>query len=340
MARAAGVSTASVSLVLNDRPGPSEQTRRKVLDAADRLGFVPSARARALSTARAAALGLVIAREPELLALDPFFAPFIAGVESALAPRGHVLVLQVVASDADPRQVYRALVAAGRVDGVLLTDLRVDDARPAVLHEVGLPGVAVGRQRGTPHLPAVVLDDRPGIAAATGHLLELGHRRVDFVGGPRHLVHGDDRHAAWAAAMAAVPGARGTALEADFTAAGGAKATQTLLAQDDRPTAVVYANDVMALAGMSVLASHGLSVPGDVSVTGFDDVELGAHVSPPLTSVRTDVVGWGAHAARLLLDVVEGRPAPDVDLPPARLVLRGSTAQAPSGRDRTTLPHS
>ena len=137
------------------------------------------------------------------------------------------------------------------------------------------------------------------------------------------------------------------AVTADFTASGGAAATAALLDLEPPPTAIVYANDVMAIAGMSVAAARGVSVPDQLSVTGFDDTELARHLSPALTTVRSDALGWGAAAAKLLLDVIEAAAArgPDqpersqgihVELPPAELVLRNSCAPPPSTRRRTT----
>lgn len=325
VARLAGVSNGTVSFALNGRPGVSAATKARILAACDELGWVPDARARALSTSRSSALGLVIARPPELLGSDPFFAPFIAGIESVLAPRGHVLVLQVLQEE-DEERAYRRLASEGRVDGVFLTDLRVEDPRPWLLQEIGLPAVAVGRQRGGPRLPSVVLDDPGGITAAVWHLVALGHQRIAYVGGPPNLVHGADRHRAWLEAMAGADLTPGPDLVGDFTAGGGAKATAEAMAATPRPTAIVYANDLMAIAGIHQVVAAGLEVPGDVSVTGFDDVELAAHVSPPLTTVTTDAMGWGAQAARRLLDIVDRRPAAAEEVAPAHLLVRGSTA--------------
>jgi DNA-binding LacI/PurR family transcriptional regulator len=352
VARAAQVSKGAVSFALNGRPGVAETTRARILAAADELGWTPSASARSLSTRRALAVGLVVAREPELLGADPFFPPFIAGIETVLARRGHALVLQVPPSADAELDGYRRLAADGRVDGVFLSDLRVDDPRPAALAELGLPAVTIGR---TPAslLPSVSLDDRPGIEAAVRHLIELGHERIAHVAGPSHFIHGGARREAWRSVLAAAGLPTDLAVTADFTAAGGATATAQLLELADPPTAIVYANDVMAIAGMSVAASHGLSVPGDLSVTGFDDTELARHLRPALTTVRSDALGWGAAAAELLLNVVEAAAAPTtpsatpvhLELPPAQLVIRDSCAPPPpaspgprDARRRTTTP--
>jgi DNA-binding LacI/PurR family transcriptional regulator len=350
VARVARVSKGAVSFALNGRPGVAKTTRARILAAADELGWTPSASARSLSTQRALAVGLVVAREPELLGADPFFPPFIAGIETVLARRGQALVLQVPPSADDELDGYRRLAADRRVDGVFLSDLRVDDPRPSALAELGLPAVTIGRMPNS-QLPSVSLDDRPGIEAAVRHLITLGHRRIANVAGPSNFVHGGTRQAAWRKVMLAAGLAADLAVTADFTASGGAAATAGLLDLAQPPTAIVYANDVMAIAGMSVAASRGVSVPDQLSVTGFDDTELARHLRPALTTVRSDALGWGAAAAKLLLDVIDARPARGparrersaerplvihVELPPAELVLRDSCAPPPSTRQSTS----
>lgn len=332
VARAAGVSPTLVSFALNDRPGVAPTTRARILSVASAMGWSPSHRARALSTARSSAIGMVIARDAELLASDPFFAPLLAGMESVLGASGFSLLLRVVSPGEAERDAYRQLAAQARVDAVVLTDLRVRDRRPALLRELGLLAVAVGRPAGRQSLPRVVLDDRAGITAAVEHLLGLGHRRIAHVSGPRHFVHGAGRRRAWAAALEAAGLRPGQCVEADFTAAGGAKAMHALLDDPDPPTAVVFGNDLMAIAGSAAATGRGVDVPDRMSIVGFDDTELSAHLRPPLTSVRTDVVAWGRAAASTALRLVEGRGAPDIDLPPAQLIVRGSTAPPPAIR--------
>ncbi len=329
VAQRANVSKGAVSFALNGRPGVSEQTRARILETAASLGWTPSSSARALSTARASAVGLVIARPPDLLGADPFFAPFIAGVESVLAPRGQSLVLQMVDAGDSELVSYRRLAVSARVDGVFLIDLRVEDPRPELLRELGLPAVLVGRLSERDTFPAVTLDDRPGVTAAVEHLITLGHRLIAHVAGPDHFVHGRDRQRAWAQALADAALPTSLCIAADFTASGGAAATAELLRLPEPPTAIVYANDLMAIAGLHVLTQHGISVPGDISITGFDDTELGGYLAPPLTSIRTDVLGWGRQSALTLLSLTAGEDTPSVQLAPASLVVRDSTGPAP-----------
>lgn len=329
VARVAGVSKGAVSFALNDRPGVAESTRARILAVAAELGWTPSHRARALSSSRAMTVGLVVARAPETLGADPFFPAFIAGIETSLAERGQALLLQVVPDQESERLSYEALASSGRVDGVFLTDLRVEDPRPALLKSLGLPTVVIAPNPIEGSWPVVAVDDRPGIADAVEHLARLGHRRIAHVTGPVEFVHTRSRHEAWAGALAAAGLAEGFSVNSDFSPAGGAHATSQLLDSPEPPTAIVYANDLMAIAGMAAAQTRGLHVPHDLSVTGFDDTVIAGHLRPPLTTVRTDVFGWGRAAAECLLRLVDGDQCPDVTLPPPQLVLRASTAPPP-----------
>lgn len=325
VARSAGVSKGLVSFAFNGRPGVSDETRARILRVADELGYRPSVAARSLSTRTSYAIGLVIARDPDVIAADPFFPAFISGVERVLAARGRALVLSVVADDDAEAATYRSFAADGRVDGIMLTDLRTDDGRPALLRELGLPGVTLGRIPEST-LPAVVLDDTPGIAAAVRHLVRLGHHDIAHVAGPARMLHAVRRREAFLAALAEAGLPAGPVLTTDFSARAGAEATRQLLGGPHPPTAIVYANDPMAIAGLGVAHQAGLRLPDQLSITGFDDSELADHVFPSLTSARTRPGEWGQAAATTLLELIERGEAADVVLPPAELVVRMSTA--------------
>ena len=330
VARRAGVSKGLVSFVVNDRPGVAPNTRGRILDAVRELDWRPSQAARSLAKERSYAMGLILARPAELLGADPFFPAFIAGVEAELSVRNASLVLQVVPSVDAELVVYRRLASDHRVDGVLVADLRVDDPRPKALVEFGLPAVTLGRPAGRRRMPAVVLDDRPGVVAAVEHLVDLGHRRIAFVGGPDEFLHARNRREAWRATLEAfgLPAVRVS--EGDFGGASGATATAGLLKLParQRPTAIVYANDLMAVAGVAAAARLGRSVPDDLSVVGFDDITVAAYMHPSLTTVAQDAMAWGRAATRAMFDLVEHGTDTDVDLAPARLVVRESTAPA------------
>jgi DNA-binding LacI/PurR family transcriptional regulator len=332
VAARAGVSKGLVSFVLNDRPGVAPATRRRILDAVDELGWRPNQKARALVNARAYAIGFVLARPAELLAADPFFPAFIAGVEAELSARQASLVLQVV-PDLDAELVaYHQLSDDGRVDGVIVADLRVDDPRPRILHELGLPAITLGRPEGRRHCPAVVLEDVAGVVASVEHLIALGHERIAFVGGPETFLHSRNRRRAWRSALQRLSLRDDLYTPGDFGGTSGARATARLMRRrtTERPTAILYANDLMAVAGTAAIARSGRRVPDDVSIVGYDDIAVAAHMHPALTTVRQDATAWGRAAARAVFELVEDGSTDDVELEPARLVIRESTA-APAG---------
>ena len=330
VAREAGVSKGLVSFALNDRPGVSPNTRERILGVADKLGWRPSMRARSLSTSTAFALGLVIARDPDVIAGDPFFPALISGIEIALAPVGQALVLSMVANEAAEVDAYRRLAENGRVDGVILSDLRRGDSRLALIESLGLEAVTLGHPDIASPFPAVSLDDGPGIRSAVAHLVELGHRRIAHIGGPTAMLHGGRRAESFRSALRDAGLDDSFVVETDFTAADGARATVRMLESPNRPTAIVYANDPMAIAGLGVAQRAGLRVPEDLSITGFDGSDVGAYIHPSLTTVKTEAQNWGFRAASHLLRVIAGDTVDDIELEPARLVIRESSAAPPS----------
>lgn len=326
VAREAGVSKGLVSFALNDRPGVSPDTRDRILRVASELGWRPSVRARSLSTDRAFALGLVISRDPDIISGDPFFPAFIAGIEKTLAPAGQVLVLSMVTDEAAEDASYRQLAASGRVDGLIVTDLRKRDSRIPLIRELGLAAVTLGRPDTFSEFPSVILDDAAGIVAAVEHLISLGHVRIAHVAGPLSMLHGSRRSDSFAATLRAAGLTDDLVVETDFTASDGARATRQLLALSHPPTAIVYANDPMAIAGLGVAQRAGLEVPRDLSITGFDGSEVGEYLHPALTTVTTVVGKWGSTAAELLLRLVAGEQVDDIELDAATLLIRESTA--------------
>ncbi|WP_423923090.1 LacI family DNA-binding transcriptional regulator [Frigoribacterium sp. 2-23] len=331
VAARAGVAISSVSSALNDRPGVSEQTRARIKQAASDLGFVPSVRGRSLSAKRAFTVGLVVHRDPFVLESDPFFGSFIGGLESVLDPRGYALILQIGSAADETLDRYRRLAAGRRVDGVVLNELTVDDPRVPLVRELDLPAIAVNPAAGFP-LPAVRQDDSAGIGELVEHLVALGHRRFAHVAGPGHFIHAQHRSEAWRRALVAAGHDPGVVVDADFTYDAGARAARQLFetgASSDRPTAVFCANDLAAIGFMAEADRLGLRVPDDVSVAGFDGIELGSYVRPGLTTMSTAPRLIGAEAARLLLLAIDGGPVADATIEPARLLVRASTGPAP-----------
>jgi DNA-binding LacI/PurR family transcriptional regulator len=330
VAERAGVSKGLVSFVINDRPGVKAETRERILQAAAELGWRPSPHARGLKSRSAYALGLVVLREPEVIGADPFFPAFIAGVESVLAGTGRVMLLSVAPDERTELETYRALTAERRIDGFLLTDLRHDDPRVELLEELGMPAVTLGRPTGPSTFPAIERDYEAGITAMVELLRDAGHTDIAHVSGRLDMIHGSARRDIFVDCAQRL-GMRPVVVAGDFSPRNAAELTRELLSRPDRPTAIVYANDPTALAGMSVAAEQGLRLPDDLSVCSMDGSHMAEYVFPALATVGNDPAEWGRAAATVLLDVIENGTAADTALPPARTLPRGSVAPPRSG---------
>ncbi len=339
VARRVGVSKTLVSFVFNNRPGVAPETRERILATAKEMGWRPRPSARSLSIRRSFALGLVLRRDASVLTADSFFPAFIAGVETVLADEGQVLVLSVV-PEATELGTYRTLASDHRVDGVFLTDLRRDDTRLPLLVELGLPAVTLGRPDSASDFPCVDLDDRPGVEQTVEHLRALGHARIAYVAGDAAMLHGQRRRACFVAAMAAAGLSAPQVEDTDFSATEAALATDRLLQLSPRPTAIVYASDPMAVAGLGIIQARGLRCPDDISVAGFDGADIARHIYPALTTVVSDPVAWGRSAARTLLQLIADGRADDVQLPAAQLRIAQSTAPLTELGARPIHPYS
>lgn len=331
VAARAGVAISSVSSALNGRPGVSEQTRLKIVLAAEELGFVPSVRGKSLAGKKTFAVGLVVNRDPDVLELDPFFGAFINGIESWIDERDFALVLQTSPDAAGTLERYRRLAAGRRVDGVFINEIEIDDPRVALVQELGLPAVGINPDEGFP-LPSVREDHRVAIEQLIDHLVTLGHASIGFVGGPSRFIHSRQRETAWRHALETRGLRPGPLVPGSFTYESGIEAATSMLSVRLRPTAVICANDLSALGFMAQAQHLGFDIPGDLSVAGYDGIQLAEYVRPSLTTVHTRPRWTGYEAARILLDLIDGVPTTDVDIDPAALVVRSSTGPAP--RDR------
>ena len=331
IAAKAGVSIGSVSYALSGRKGVSEKTRERIIAVADEMGWAPASAARSLAGAKTATFGLVLARDPKNLGAEAFYMQFIAGLETELSLRNYGLLLQVVPDLRSELATLRGWRNARRVDGVILVDVRVDDPRVAYLAGVpGLPTVVVGDPTVAGGLTSVWTDDAAAVREAVHLLTDLGHRRIARVSGLPELAHTHIRDEAFREEMAVV-GGEAIVVGTDYTPEQGAEVTRTLLSRPKNvPTALVFDNDIMAVAAIGVATQLGLRVPEDVSIVAWDDSVLLRHTVPTLTALSHDVVNFGAHVARRLFEVADGAtPAAHLDSTP-RLQLRGSTGPAPA----------
>ncbi|MEU4357516.1 LacI family DNA-binding transcriptional regulator [Streptomyces virginiae] len=350
IARRAGVSESAVSFALNDRPGVSRDTRARIRRVAEELGWQANSAARALSGERSGAVGLVLARPAQTLGVESFFLQLVSGVQEVLSAARTALLFQVV-EDVDAEcAVYRRWWAERRVDGVLVVDPRTGDPRPALLAELGLPAVTIGEpgppdgppvasgpQAGTgaPPVSSVRADDAGAMAQVVEHLHGLGHRRIVHIAGLPGLAHTVRRMES----LRAEAERRGLgpdhvrSVVTDYSDAEGAAATRRVLAEPEPPTALVYDNDVMAVAGSAVAAELGIPVPHRLSIVAWDDSALCRVTHPRLTALVRDTAGFGRLAAEELLSVLAGAPTGVRESERPRLEPRESTAPAPAHTD-------
>jgi DNA-binding LacI/PurR family transcriptional regulator len=293
-----GLSRASVSYALNGRPGVAEATRSRVTALAAELGWQPSVSARSLSRRRADAYGIVLNRQPEDLGSEPFYMGLLSGVESALSEAGISLMIRFV-PDADAEAaVYRTWSAEGRVDAVLLTDLRADDPRPALLDELSLTFLV---HAGRLHHKQWIFDQATDAEIVVDHLVDLGHRRIAHVSGPTELLHEIERRDA-VRRLGVSRGIEVITVEGDYTFNGSGAVTTGLLQRCDPPTAIIYSNDLMSVGGTIALREEHHP---PISVISWDDSLLCQAASPSISALHRDPYGAGRLSAERLINRVE-----------------------------------
>ncbi|MQA78023.1 MAG: substrate-binding domain-containing protein [Streptosporangiales bacterium] len=329
----ASVHPSTVSRALNPeaRGKVSPATVSRVLDAARKLGYQPNPLARGLKIGSTSTVGMLI---PDLT--NPLFPPIVRGIEDRLREAGWTLLITNTDNDVDKEGELLGNMLAQHVDGLILATARRDYPLLDDVMGTGMPVVLVNRASERPSVSAVTSDDYIGVGLAVSHLASLGHRRIAYVGGPRTLSTGLHRHQAFVSSM------HGEGLEVDdrsicfaesFQEERSVEAFEELLARGVAFTAVVCGNDLIALGGYDVFKRHGIRVPEDVSVVGYNGIPFCDRFAPSLTSVQVPQYHIGVTAAELLLELTtnKDRPPRSVSLRP-ELVARDSTAPPAGAR--------
>lgn len=326
VARRAGVSRGTVSNVLNRPELVLDATKARVQRAMRDLDFVPNQPARMLGGLLNRSIGLVVHD-----VANPFFAEIARGVEDAATPENYVITLTSTRADDERQRTSLRLLLAQRVSGILLTPTESGAAELKQLRTQGVASVLLDYE-GDADECSVAVDDLRGGQAATQHLLALGHRRLTFVGGPGRVRQHSDRLAGMRSAAAAVgprdrPVVKVVKVPAD-TIACGEEAASRILARSPLPTGVFCGNDLLAIGLLRGLTAHGVRVPDDAALVGYDDIELASLLSTPITSVRQPMYDMGRAAAELLLGEIHDRSHThqNVRFVP-KLVIRDSTVQ-------------
>lgn len=327
VAKAANVHASTVSRVLNGRAELSllPATRERVIAAATRLGYRPSALARGLRLRRTFTLGMLV---PDIT--NPVFPPIIKGVEGAAHARGYHLILCNTDDSFEREASYLRVLREWRVDGILIASSSTADATIAELRRDKTPFVLLNSASRASDDLAVVPDNRQGVSAALDHLIQLGHRRIGLIAAPQTTVTGQERLLAARATLRRHHLAHEDALVAvadSFSEASGYRAARRLLLDAEPPTAIFGANDLIALGAIRLAREIGLAVPRDLSVVGFNDIPLSELFDPPLTTVRVPQEDMGVLAAALLIDQLEGRHIERRQVVlETQLMVRGSTS--------------
>ncbi|WP_337063110.1 LacI family DNA-binding transcriptional regulator [Kineococcus sp. G2] len=268
-------------------------------------------------------VGLVLAGGAPRVGVEPFFMELVGGMEARLRPEGRSVLLLVVADEAAEVETYRRWAGHGTVEAVVVVNLTVGDVRPVELRRLGLPAVLAGHHPDA-SFSSVVTDDAGAMRAALRLLASLGHRVVGRVAGPGELVHTQERTAGMRE-EAVRSGLDVRCVEADYTAARGVAAARELLGSPVAPTALVFDNDVMAVAATEDLARRGVDVPGAVSVLACDDSPLCEMAVPGLSALNVDVHEHGVRLGDAVLDLLlRGTVGPRPG-PPVRVAERAST---------------
>ncbi|GKS75167.1 substrate-binding domain-containing protein [Acidovorax sp. SUPP950] len=326
VARRAEVSVTTVSHVVNGTRHVSAEGRARVEAAIRELGYVPSAIARSLKRNHTRTLGMLIPNSS-----NPYFAEVVHSVEDRCFGAGYNLILCNTNDEAQRQASYLQVLAERRIDGLIVVSTGHDATLARQLENLSIPTVLVDREIEVPQPPCDLVETAhaQGGRLATRHLLDLGHRRIACIGGPQGLAPSEQRIAGWREALAeAGASSEGMLSHGNFTSQSGYEAMQALFRAPSAPSAVFVCNDLMAMGALCAANERQLRIPDALSVVGFDDIELAAFTSPPLTTVAQPKLRIGTLAVDMLLERIDGkRQEPRQMLLQPELRVRASTAR-------------
>ena len=323
VARVAGVSRATVSRVVNGDTRVAERLRVAVDEAVQELGFVPNQAARSLATRRTGSVALVMREPADFGVTDAYLSRMVVALSHALSDVDlQLVVLMAAGGEADPRV---AAYARSHVDGVVLISMHDGDKLPATLAAWDVPLVIGGRtRRPLPGATSVDVDNVAGAGMAARRLLERRRRRLGLITGPVDTCSSNDREAGFRKALDKAGVRLEHVAHGDWTAASGEQAMHELIERAPDLDGVFAASDLMAMGALHAAAQAGRRVPDDVAVVGFDDIDMAAHTSPPLTTVRQPSTAQARRMVEVLVDKIAGRSTPASEVLEVELVVRDS----------------
>lgn len=325
VAQLAKVSPSTVSRVLSDSPRISEETKERVRRALEELDYHPNVFARGLVTNTTGAIGILIPPSMNEFFVNPFFAEWMSGVAEVARERGFDTVLSTSARNEE--EVVDRMLRGRRVDGLLLLGTHAGDPVLARVTKQGFPAVLLGRPADHISICQVNNDNVAAAYTATRHLIELGHKRIGFLGGAFELTVTIDRLNGYRKALKEFEIEPDAQLEVSsfFLEQGGYLGMMRLLAMPQRPTAVLASDDILAFGGMRAAGELGFHIPGELAIVGFNDIRLAELANPSLTSVRVNMHQLGSRSAELLLEQIElGKAHTKSEIVDFELVIRNS----------------
>jgi len=323
VAKLAGVSPAAVSHAMNGRPNISPATAARMRKAAEELDWRPANSGRRLSGS-VSSIGMVIARGPRALEMDPSFVHALTSVSAALRDLEWSLVLSVFEDPEAELDCYRTWWQEKRVDGFILLDPVSDDPRVPIIRDMGCPAVTIGRSPDVSCVSEVVMEDAGTMRAVLEHLRDHGHRRVGRISSPAHLIHTTRRDKAFEIEHRDVFGVDGAIVDSDRSQESTVAAARRLLAGTPAPTALVVDNEVMASTVVTYAEELGVSIPDGLSVISWEDSWLCEMVRPQITALRAPVEDSAREAVVVLRDLIAGGAPASRSVGPRVLVPRAS----------------
>jgi LacI family transcriptional regulator len=328
IAKKLNLSIAAVSRAMDGYPDISEETRQRVIQIAKEMGYVPNRAARQLRRKKADAIGYVLPSNTPRFA-DPFFTEFVAGLgdETARHPFDLTISIAPPGEEAEKR-LYQSWLQGHKVDGFILTHLRMQDWRVEYLSEQGIPFSALESVPDVRPFPRVDVDRQAGIVALVAHLTERGFRRIASIGGPSELQIQASQFNGYRQGLeaAGIPFDADLVTMSDLTSVGGYQTTKRLLSIPDPPDAIICINDETAFGVLHAAREAGLQIGRNLAVAGFDGVQLSRHTEPPLTTLDIPVYDIACRLVKMLHYELTGQPNPErtVVLQPT-LLIREST---------------
>ncbi len=324
IARLAGVSKTTVSRVLNNKPDVKPETKGRIAELIRQYDFHPNASAKAISSRKGInTIGLIIPYDSNYIFGNPFNTEIMRGVTLETNAAGYHLMLCHYR-----KEEYVAVYKQNRVSGFILVSPGQDNLNMLDrIQEMGAPLVSTSRVPGMRGVPSIEVDNVYGGSLAIEHLINLGHRRIGVIKGPSQLASSSDRFAGYCQTLArhGIPVDEALVAHGYTSIESGYQATETLLRNNTDMTAVFAASDLMAIGVISAINQAGLSVPDDISVVGYDNIPLAGSLNPPLTTVDQHADEKGACAARILIDIIEGKEDKAGRVIDVDLKVRGST---------------